>query len=149
MFRRRKQHESPISDAETADAMSSLAEAFITGMADEGEQFTWDQTEVSRLDDLCSEFVLTNPPEDVRGSWIMGMGAYLGELLVRHADGRWIYDAERREAAVELAKRYVVWPHSKVAKRLLIGPEHNLSQYYWLASTGEAPPGSVVREWRD
>jgi hypothetical protein len=36
------------------------------------------------------------------------------------------------------------YPHNKVAKRLDIGPEHNLFQFYWYALTRNNPPGTNV-----
>lgn len=40
-------------DAETADVMRGLAEAFVRGSAAEGVRFGWESTEASRLDDAC------------------------------------------------------------------------------------------------
>jgi hypothetical protein len=88
-------------DAETADAMRNLAEAFVAGSAEEGEPFGWESVEASRLDELCHRFLASRPSAAVR--------------------------------------------HSKVAKRLDIGPEHNLFQFYWYALTNEVPPQSNIR----
>jgi hypothetical protein len=136
-------------DIETAEAMCGLAEAFRTGIAAEGVPFGWESTEASRLDDVCDGFLATNPPSDYRHSMIMSMGAYLGELLVRHGDGHWTYDSEQRAAVVDMPDGRRAFPHNKVAKRLDIGPEHNLFQFYWYALTGDVPPGSNVRVLSD
>jgi hypothetical protein len=127
--------------------MLRLAEAFVIGSAEEGEHFGWDSTEASRLDSVCEEFLRGNPPEDVRHSMVLAMGSYLGELMVRNGHGRWAYDATLREAVVEMPNGLVGYPHSKVAKRLDLGPEHNLFQFYWYSLTRDLPPGSIVRTY--
>ncbi|MDQ7905288.1 hypothetical protein RB614_12205 [Phytohabitans sp. ZYX-F-186] len=78
-----RKHADP-TDAETAETMLGLAEAFRAGAAEEGEPFGWESTEASRLDDVCDAFLANRPPADYRRSMIMSIGAYLGELLVRH-----------------------------------------------------------------
>jgi hypothetical protein len=71
--RRRRQPEN-VTDAEVATSMRELAETFISGLAEDGENFTWESTEVGRLDDLCDAFLQNNPPGPVRHSMIMAMG---------------------------------------------------------------------------
>lgn len=124
--------------------MRSLAEALLTGTAEEGQTFTWDQAEVSRLDNLCEEFLRTNPPDERRHSMIMAMGAYIGELLVRHHGGRWKYDPDQRAAVIAMPNGLDGYPHNKVAKRLDRGSEHNLFQFYWYVATRDVPPGSDI-----
>ena len=75
---------------------------------------------------------------------VMAMGAYLGELLVRHGDGRWAYDPEQRAAVVELPNGLRAHPHTKVAKRLDQGAQHNLLAFYQYGLTRETPPGTVA-----
>ncbi|GLW29087.1 hypothetical protein [Actinoplanes regularis] len=132
-------------DAQTADAMRDLAEAFRGGMTAEGVPFGWESTEGSRLDDICDAFLADKPPAAYRHSMIMSMGAYLGELLVRHGGGRWTYDPKENAAVVEMPDGMRAYPHNKVAKRLSHGPEHNLFQFYWYGLTKETPPGTSVR----
>lgn len=80
---------------------------------------------------------------------IMSMGAYLGELLVRHGDGHRAFDPEESAAVVEMPNELRAYPHNKVAKRLDHGPEHNLFQFYWYGLTKETPPGTNVRVLSD
>src|SRR5262245_19410630 len=89
-------------DEETAAAMRSLAEKFLSGGAAEGWHFGWDPAEAARLDEACDAFLRTNPPAEIRHSMIMAMGAYLGELMVRFGGGYWAYDAKERAAVVEM-----------------------------------------------
>jgi hypothetical protein len=132
-------------DAQTAEAMLELAEAFRAGAAEEGEPFGWESTEASRLDGICDAFLATNPPAEYRHSMIMSMGAYLGQLLVRHGGGHWAYDSKQSAAVVEMPNGLCAYPHNKVAKRLDVGPEHDLFQFYWYGLTGDKPPGTNVR----
>lgn len=127
--------------------MLGLAEAFIIGSAEEGEHFGWDSTEASRLDSVCDDFLRSDPPKDVRHSMVMALGAYLGELMVRNGQGHWAYDKRLGEPAVEMPNDLVGYPFSKVGKRLELGPEHNLFQFYWYSLTRDVPPGSVVRTY--
>jgi hypothetical protein len=58
---------------------------------------------------------------------IMSTGAYLGELLVRHGDGRWVFDPVTSAAVVEMPNGLRAHPHNKVAKRLDHGPSTTFS----------------------
>ena len=57
----------------------------------------------------------------------MSMGAYLGELIVRNAGGRWAYHQDQKTAVVETHQQQLCFPHSKVAKRLTLGEEQQPS----------------------
>lgn len=56
----------PDPDAETADAMRRLAEAFVKGAAEEGDPFGWESAEASRLDGVCDVFLANDPPSSHR-----------------------------------------------------------------------------------
>jgi hypothetical protein len=131
-------------DAETAEVMRDLAEGFRTGSAAEGVALGWESAEAGRLDGICDAFLASDPPAEYRHSMVMSMGAYLGELLVRHGDGRWAFDQAMGAAVVEMPNGLIAHPHNKVAKRLEFGAEHNLFQFYWYGLTKEeAPPGTA------
>jgi hypothetical protein len=130
-------------DVQTAEEMLKLAEAFVADAAEEGETFTWESAEASRLDSLCDALLATRPSPGRQYAWIMGMGAYLGELLVRNGGGRWSY-GKRTAAVVEMPNGLNGYPHNKVAKRLEIGAEHNLFQFYWYALTRDTPGSQVT-----
>ncbi|GAA1362054.1 hypothetical protein [Catellatospora chokoriensis] len=133
------------SDEETAEAMRNLADAFVRGAAAEGTPFGWEPDEASRLDDICDAFLASDPPAAHRHSMIMSMGAYLGELMVRHGGGRWAFDAQEEAAVVEMPNGLRAFPHNKVAKRLDHGREHNLFAFYWYGLTRQTPPDTAVR----
>lgn len=126
--------------------MLGLARAFVDGSAAEGDPFGWESDEAARLDGVCEAFLANDPPAEYQHSMIMAMGAYLGELLVRHGGGRWAYDAGQQAAAVEMPNGLRAYPHNKVAKRLERGPEHSLSAFYRYGLTRETPPGTVATE---
>ncbi|MEV0715833.1 hypothetical protein [Asanoa sp. NPDC050611] len=133
------------SDDETAEVMRGLAEAFVRGAAAEGQPFGWESAEAARLDGVCDEFLAGDPPAEYHHTLIMGMGAYLGELLVRHGGGRWAFDPATSAAVVEMPNELSAYPHNKVAKRLHQGPEHDLFEFYRYALTRETPPGTNIR----
>ncbi len=132
-------------DDETAAAMHSLAEAFRTGAAAQTDVgLGWGEADAAVLDALAEAFVRSGPTADVRHSMIMSMGAYLGELIVRHSGGRWCYDGKRRAAVVETPGGLRGYPHNKVAKKLDGGVNRDLLAFYVYAVRGEVLPDSVV-----
>lgn len=48
---------------------------------------------------------------------------------------------------VDLPNGLVAYPHNKVAKRMNVGVEHDLLQFYWYSLPRDVPPGTVRREW--
>lgn len=126
--------------------MRRLAESFIEDTAAEGQVFAWDSADAGRLDDLCDELAASRPSKARRHAWVMGVGAYLGELMVRNGGGHWSYDVKEEAAVVEMPNGLRGYPHNKVFKRLTIGPQHNLFQFYWYALTRDVPPGSMITE---
>ncbi len=58
-------------------------------------------------------------------------GAYVGEVFRRHVDGEWINWEDQFGKAIAFESGGVkLFPYDKVRKRLTIGPEHNLKDYY-------------------
>lgn len=124
------------SDVETAEVMRELAEAFREVAAEQGETLGWETREASKLDALCDRFLATDPSAGLRHSMVMAMGAYLGELMVRHGGGRWGYGSGDRKAVVVLANGLVCHPHDEVAQRLDLGPQLDLGFYFHYALAG-------------
>lgn len=149
-MRRRLSRDDETADQETASAMASLATAFVQGVAEEtGLSLGWTESDAARLDDLCEAFLRSRPSKAVKHSMIMSMGAYLGELIIRNTRGRWRYHRARREAVFLTADDLEGYPHSKVAKRLDTGPEHNLLAYYVYAVRHEVLPDAVLKAYED
>lgn len=148
MLRRRKRQgrsASPVpTDAETAALMQRLADTFVEKTRVDGYVFDWNPEHVDQLDKYCDEFIAGLPPREVKESVALGVGAYLGELMLRSSGGRWTYCTEQNHARLELANGLVGYPHGKVAKRLEHGSEHSLEAFYWYGVTREPPPNTIV-----
>jgi hypothetical protein len=127
-------------DAETAEAMRELAEAFVRGMAEEGETFGWESTEAGRLDEICADVAASRPPQAISQNVTLQMGAYLGELLVRNGGARWTYDPAANAPAVEMPDGLRSYPHGKVAQRLDADAGDNILQFYWYALARHTVP---------
>jgi hypothetical protein len=58
-------------------------------------------------------------------------GAYIGEVFRRNVGGTWVewHDQHGEAIALQLNKQ-TLFPHDKLRKRLVDGPEHNLRDYY-------------------
>lgn len=125
--------------------MEPLAEAFVRSCAADGYIFHWDAESVGHLDEFCEAFLASDPTRNVLDSMIMGMGAYLGEVVVRDGGGQWTYHSGQPPAIREAHSRQrLYFPHNKVAKRLTVGPEHSLRLFYEAVTTGEMPPGTAI-----
>lgn len=124
-------------DADTADAMRALAEVFVHGAGTE-TSFDWDGTECARLDELCDQFLIPGQRTvTTRQALAARMGAYVGELLVRNAGGRWVYDEECRSAAVELPSGHRVFPAERVAQRIAVGHHYSVADFYRATLAGD------------
>jgi hypothetical protein len=152
MWRRQKKtddmtpmSDAPISDATIAGHMESLAQAFVRSCAADGCTFRWDAESVGNLDGFCQAFLASDPTQSMLDSMITGMGAYLGEVVVRNGGGQWTYHPGQPPAIREAhSRRRLYFPHNKVAKRLTVGPEHSLRLFYEAVMTGETLPGTVI-----
>lgn len=126
------------SESETADAMRSLAEVFLHSTASGDFRFTWDGTDCERLDELCDQFVIPSQrTTTTRQAMSARMGAYVGELLVRNAGGRWVYDEACRSAAVELPSGHRVFPAERVAQRIAVGHHYSVAEFYRATLAGD------------
>ena len=126
------------SDADTADAMRALAEVFVHGAANDTSPYGWDGEDVARLDELCDQFLIPGQRTiTTRQALAARMGAYVGELLVRNAGGRWVYDEECRSAAVELPNGHRVFPAERVAQRIAVGHHYSVADFYRATLAGD------------
>jgi len=146
----RKRERDPIDtpapgEQETAKTMGALAAAFVRGAAEEGQPVDFSPESAARIDLLAGLFMATHrghPPAPLLHSMTMSMGAFLGELIVRNGGGSWVYDDVQNTAAVQLSSSLRCFPLNTVSKRLTIGPQHSLEQFYETAMTGTLPPGA-------
>ncbi|MBA3742708.1 DUF3806 domain-containing protein [Sporichthya sp.] len=122
------------SEADTADAMRALAEVFMRG----AEGFAWDGADVARLDEVCDQYLIPGQRTmSTRQALSARMGAYVGELLVRNAGGRWVYDEACRSAAVELPSGHRVFPAERVAQRIAVGHHYSVAEFYRATLAGD------------
>jgi len=131
-------------DEQVAEHMLAFARIFVDGTTAEGRTFDWDAGSAQRLDGLCEAFLAGDPVPDSVQSMVLSMGAYLGELIVRHGGGRWAYDAQAGAAGIDLPFGQRCFPHNKVGKRLSRGPTHSLRLFYYIAVTGDLTLGTVT-----
>ena len=131
------------SDEETADIMRRIADEFVR---DSGASDLLDYTveSVANLEVLIDEMVAAAPAAAVDERLGLSMGAYVGEVVVRHSSSAfWAYDRERRTAVVQSAE-FDAFPAYKVSKRITIGPEHSLLQFVRAAIEDALPPEARV-----
>ncbi|WP_327087884.1 hypothetical protein OIE66_37065 [Nonomuraea sp. NBC_01738] len=81
--------------------MRSLADSFVEHTREDGYSFGWDPAFIHHLDNHCTEFAASKPSPEVVHSVIMESGAYLGEMIVRNSDWKWVYCTNENAAAVE------------------------------------------------
>lgn len=125
-------------EAETATAMQAMAEVFVAGARADGFRFGWDGQDAGQLDDLCDRFVIPGQRRGTtRQALAARMGAYVGELLVRNAGGRWVYDEQGRSAAVELPDGRRVFPAERVAQRIAVGHHYSVAEFYRATLAGD------------
>lgn len=141
IFRRSRASTSGVPDGDPRVKLAALANAFVVGAAEEGEQFGYDVGDGARLDALLDDFAAGDPPPEAVHSMVVSAGAYVGEILVRAGVGRWILHPDGG-AGVLFGDELVCFPMNKVAKRISVGPEHSVAQLIQVALDGHLPPGA-------
>ena len=120
--------------------MAALADAFVSGAAEEGHHFDYASENAARLDPLVDLFLQSQPGDDVINSMVLSMGAYVGELIVRNGGGIWTFEQDVGAPGVRLTSGLVCFPLNKVGKRITIGAEHSIARFVEVAMSGELPP---------
>jgi hypothetical protein len=124
--------------------MWRLAEEFVAAMAELGWSLDFSEQSLATLEEM-----IDNQFSDWR-PWRRGkaakknlsiaslVGAYTGEVMVRHLGARWGWMPEFDVAAVQLPSAMWTSPPAKAQKRFVSGKEDDLVAYYQaLASTAE------------
>ncbi|MFJ3404664.1 hypothetical protein [Promicromonospora sp. NPDC090134] len=102
--------------------------------------FDYTVESITALEVLIGTLLESASPADLDKSFSLGMGAYVGEVIVRHRTGaHWSYDTDQSTALVQSAQ-HGSYPVFKVSKRFTIGPEHSLVQFVQAAIDDEMPP---------
>ena len=125
------------SDERLAADMLKYAQIFLEGAARSGDTLGWQASEVHHLDALCDEYLATGLPEEGFGRMALVMGAYLGELITRNVGGAWRYDRRFRCPRLDMAGGRKVYPQNRVGRRLALGRDYSLADFYQLAVTGQ------------
>lgn len=74
------------------------------------------------------------PPPEVIDQLAKMLGGYVGEVMRRNWGGRWKLGSDAFPGdeiyTLEISGRGDVWPHFKVGKRILNGPDENVLHYF-------------------
>jgi hypothetical protein len=106
------------------------AGAFLTIMDEMAPQVALDYSveSLQRLDQFISEHFEPPGGKVVGDSLAVGIGCYLGEVIIRHLGGHWNKDGE---PAVEgIGPLETVFPLEKVKSRFRNGKQDSLAWYY-------------------
>jgi hypothetical protein len=136
-------------DEAVAAQMAQMAKNFVAGLAEDGIELDYDASWANRLDEICDAYLASGPSPDGVRLMAIAMGAYLGELLVREGAGVWVSASTARtkagqqeSVAVLLTSGLAAFPLTKVNKRLTVGSEHSLQQFFEVSKAGQLPPGT-------
>lgn len=113
---------------ELAQSMARRAETFRNACARCGESYDYQRDDGRRLDQWATRFAGMKLPGDVRQHLITAMGAYLGELVVKHCHGHWRPDSGGFPG-IELPDGSLTYPLTRAAQRVDTGDAHSLEQY--------------------
>jgi hypothetical protein len=116
--------------------MERLADDFVRSMRDLDWELDYSEESIRTLEDMIDrQFADWRP-------WRSGkvakknlpiaslVGAYLGEVMIRHVGGRWGWMPDFDVAAVQLPSGTWTSPPAKAQKRFLSGEEDDLVVYY-------------------
>jgi hypothetical protein len=98
-----------------------------------GLRFDYSEKSVNDLEDLISNRLwdpAVPPTEEELDSNTKLIGAYLGEVMIRHIGGHWAMDPEGRIPVVESDSGHMAYVLDKVYRRQVFGKEHDLMAFY-------------------
>ncbi len=126
----------PMARPSPATDMKQLADQFVTLMRESGWKLDYSDTSVQTLEEMIDrQFADWRP-------WRRGrvakknvpiaslVGAYLGEVMIRHIGGQWGWMPEFEVAGVQLPSGLWTSPPAKAQKRFVHGREDDLVFYY-------------------
>jgi hypothetical protein len=116
--------------------MRRLADQFVESMRELGWELDYSEESLQTIEDMIDrQFGDWRP-------WRRGktakkntpiaslVGAYVGEVMIRHVGGEWGWMPEYDVAAVKLPSGHWTSPPAKAQKRFMKGKEDNLVFYY-------------------
>ena len=125
-----------VDDAEVASAMARLADAFVAGVAAEGQLLAYAPEDVYALDSVVDRYLATLPGYDARRGYAFSLGAYLGELVIRVCGGHWTRDEATGQPGVLLSSGRMSLPMDETARRLEVGMSHGLVAFVEACADG-------------
>jgi hypothetical protein len=103
----------------------------------DGRDLDYSRASLDVLDEVLEGFRADGTTADQVRETLFGFGCYLGEVIVRHAGGKWRPTGETAAAnveslplVVELPSGSVLNPLGKVFKRVQLGPGENVGYFY-------------------
>lgn len=107
-----------------------------------GVQLDYTPESLALVDAIFDDFRADGVTSEQLAETIFSFGCYVGEVLTRHAGGRWRATAEDEQAivgwpmVVELSEHRWCNPIGKAFKRLENGPEDSLRYFYTVFASG-------------
>lgn len=122
--------------------MGDLADAAsISVRANTGQPLSFEPSSVSAVDGFLGEIAEEGGGSDELAELIVKLGAYVGELMVRYAGGRWVDPPTELgsgwPAVVLLPSGYYATPLDRAFKRVDNGTEDSLTTF-WEVATAKA-----------
>jgi hypothetical protein len=112
-----------------ASMMRMAADSFVKpAIAGGAAWLDYSPQSVDRLDELIAESWPGVPEKGTYRSMVPAIGAYVGEVLVKHTGARWIRDPKEGYGVERDGQ--VAFPMAEVAKRFELGPEHAIGRFY-------------------
>jgi hypothetical protein len=106
-----------------------------------GVELDYSRDSLSRVDAVLENLRSDGPPVDQVRETLFGFGCYVGEVMVRHAGGRWDVPQSIEEKnflgwplLVRFADGRSANPIHKVMRRYEVGEEHSIQFFYKVMS---------------
>jgi hypothetical protein len=112
-------------------SLEPLAEHCVTLVAESFERsLDWQLPSLRTLDEVCAELTAQGPLAGERFVlWVKLAGAYVGVVVVRAYDGRWIHDEKATGGHAVKFDRVVAFPFGFVAKVLRCQPWKSIASF--------------------
>jgi hypothetical protein len=116
----------------TADTAVSIAGQYFPHLP-----LDYSEASVANLEAILTAYAYDShgaaPASQIRAVGLM-LGAYLGEVMICHWGGQWIWEHDPYEPGETIialkVNDFTLYPFAKVEKRLTKGPEHDVHYFY-------------------
>jgi hypothetical protein len=117
-------------NADSKSRYQEEAGTFLSIMGEMAPQIGLDYTidSLQRLDQFISEHFDPPGSKFVDETLLVGIGCYVGEVIIRHIGGHW--NPEGKPEINEIGPLEAIQPIEKARQRFEQGREHSLSWYY-------------------